>query len=213
MLTDEKDGMGLPHEEARECILRVPAVLMYDNDDVIRRVALLKSLGYEEAGAMVLKQPSILNFKEETVKETAAWWNQTGLDHVKLVTAHPNLLGVCSVEELQAKLDFLSRVAKLSVADLNSGGSLFAANLDTLRSRFFYALKHGALERYKLSTLIFCSDARFLRFVHQLDDLPTPERLQNTSKRWHRRHSRSGWRRRRRGAFVTRCEFDSVTDT
>ena len=167
MVTDEKDGLNLPHEEARECILRVPSVLLYDNDDVLRRVALLKSLGYEEAGAMVLKQPSVLNFKEET----AAWWNQTGLDHVKLVTANQILLGVCSVEELQTKLNFLSRVAKLSVADLNSGGSLFAANLDTLRSRFFYALKHGALERYKLSTLVFCSDARFLRFVHQLDAL------------------------------------------
>ena len=66
---------------------------------------------------------------------------------------------------------FLRGVAKLSVADLNNGGPFFSAKLDKLRSRFFYALKHGALERCKLSTLTFCSDARFLRRVHQLDAL------------------------------------------
>ena len=168
MLTDKTDGYGLPHEEARACILRSPAVLMYDNDDVLRRVALLKSLGYEEAGAMVLRQPHVLMFKEETVMEAAAWWKRSGLDDVKLVTAYPILLGM---KELQTKLDFLSRVAKLSVADLNNGGTFFTAKLDTLRLRFFYALKHGALERYKLSSLVCCTDACFLRRVHQLDAL------------------------------------------
>ena len=66
---------------------------------------------------------------------------------------------------------FLRGVAKLSVADLNNGGPFFSAKLDKLRSRFFYALKHGALERCKLSTLTFCSNVRFLRYVHQLDAL------------------------------------------
>ena len=99
----------------------------------------------------------------------AAWWKQAGLDHMKVVTSYPALLGV-SVEELQAKLSFLRDVARLSVADLNRGGPLFQASLDKkLRPRFFYALENGAFERSKLSTLCFCSDALFLRKVHQLD--------------------------------------------
>ena len=120
---------------------------------------------------MVLVNANVLTYKEETVIEHAAWWKQSGLDHVKLVTTLPTLLGGVSVEELQAKLDFLRGVAKLSVANLNNGGPFFSSKLDTLRSRFFYALKHGALERYKLSSLTFCSDARFLHRVHQLDAL------------------------------------------
>jgi hypothetical protein len=108
MLTNKTDGLGQPHEEARACILRGPQILSQDIDKVVRRFALLKSLGYEEAGKMVLREPRVLTYKEETVKEAAAWWKRTGLDHVKIVTAYPHLLGLCSVKEMQAKLDFLS---------------------------------------------------------------------------------------------------------
>jgi hypothetical protein len=139
-------------------------MLLHDNDDVVRRVALLKSLGYEEAHRMVLKQPSVLNFKDQTVKETAAWWNQTGLDHVKLVTAHPNLLGVSSVEELQAKLDFLRSVVGVGKEDLNNAGSLFHRSLDgRLRPRFFYALLKHRLARFgSTNTMMKETDATFL---------------------------------------------------
>ena len=170
-VTEAKGGLGLSLEKARECILRVPEVLRFDHNKVVLRVDLLKSLGYAEARTMVLTQPRVLTFKEETVKEHAAWWKQSGLDHVKLVTATPTLLGGVSAKELQARLEFLRDIAKLSVSDLNRGGPFFTTKFDTLRSRFFYALKHDALERYKLSSLTFCTDARFLRFVHQLDAL------------------------------------------
>ena len=169
MLTE--GGLCQTVEEARQCILRGPEILRFNHDKVMQRVALLMSFGYVEALAVVLKQPRVLNYKEATVKEHAAWWQQTGLDHVKLVTVLPQLLGGVSVKELQAKLNFLSHLAKLSVADLNCGAPFFIAKPDKLRSRFFYALKHGALERYKLSSLIFCSEARFLRLVHQLDQV------------------------------------------
>ena len=170
MLTATEDGLGLSPEEAHKCILRSPAILMYDNHDFGRRVKLLESLGYAEARTMVLAEPRLLGSKEGTVRGTAAWWKQSGLDHLKIITTYPTLLGA-SVESLQARLNFLRDIAKLSVVDLNRGGRFFTANLDKLRWRFFYALKHGALERYKLSTLTFCTDARFLRLVHQLDAL------------------------------------------
>ena len=81
---------------------------------------------------MVLTQPRVLTFKEETVRGNAAWWKQSGLDYLKLVTALPTLLGVCSTNELQAKLNFLRDIAKLSVADLNCGGPFFLSKLDKL---------------------------------------------------------------------------------
>ena len=167
MLTDKKVGQGLPHEKARECILRSPAVLRIDNDMFVRRVALLKSLGYEEADEMVLKQPSVLNFNEETVKETAAWWKQTGLDHVKLVTTQPTLLGGVSVKELQARLDFLRHVAGMSDEDLNKAASLFAFSLDgRLRTRYFYALQMQQLGgRFAINTLMQAADAAFVAMM------------------------------------------------
>ncbi len=39
MLTATEGGLGLSREEARSCILRTPNVLLYDHDDVVRRVA------------------------------------------------------------------------------------------------------------------------------------------------------------------------------
>ena len=166
MLTDDKDGPGLPHEEARERILRGPQILSLDIDKVVRRVALLKSLGYEKADEMVLKDPLVLHYQEETVQEAAAWWQRTGLDHVKLVTGQPTLLGVCSVKELQAKLDFLRHVVGMSDKDLNAC-SLFTRSLDgRLRARFFYALLKHRLARFgSANTMMQVTDATFLAMV------------------------------------------------
>ena len=205
MLTDKKVGQGLPHEEARECILRAPAVLMYDIDKVVRRVALLKSLGYEEARAMVLRDPRVLNFKEETVKETAAWWKQSGLDHVKLVTTHPNLLGLCSVEELQAKLDFLRYVVGMSDKDLNNAGALFTRSLDgRLRARYFYALLKRRLARFgRMSTMLSETDTSFLAMMQ---GLPYRSRASSAAvARYHKLVSSAGfvaWRERQEARLM-----------
>ena len=170
MLTATEGGLGLSPDEARSCILRGPNVFLYDHDAVVRRVELLKSLGYPEAYNIVLKSTPVLGYKEETVKEHAAWLKQSGLDHVKLVTSQPTLLGANSTAELDAKLSFLRDVAWLSTDDLNNAAPMLSYSMDEmLRPRFFYACKHEALERNKLSTLTFCSSAVYLRKVHQLD--------------------------------------------
>jgi hypothetical protein len=165
MLTER--GLCQTVEEARECIPRNPRVLLRDNNDVVLRVALLESLGYADARAMVLASPDVLNYKEETVKAHAAWWQQTGLDHVKLVTIQPTLLGGVSVKELQAKLDFLSHVAGMSKEDLNKAPLLFACSLDgRLRARYFYALQKKRLTQFTSThTMMKVTDAAFLAMV------------------------------------------------
>ena len=161
MLTE--GGLCQTVGEARKCILRDPRVLLHDSDAVVLRVALLKSLGYADARAMVLRYPTVLNYKVETVKEHAAWWQQTGLDHVKLVTTHPTLLGTPTTVELQAKLDFLMHVAGMSKEDLNKAPSLFARSLDgRLWARYFYALQKNQVgRRYGITTLTQETDATF----------------------------------------------------
>ena len=167
MLTATANGLGLSLEKARDCILRAPIILLYDSNDVLRRVKLLESLGYAEVRTMLLANPNLLNYQEETVKEHAAWWKESGLDHMKLVTTYPNLLGVVSVEDLQAKLDFLRHVAGMSNEDLNNAASLFGLSLNgRLRTRYFYALQNDRLGgRYGISTLMQVSDAAFLAMM------------------------------------------------
>ena len=116
---------------------------------------------------MMLAEPRVLNYMEETVKEHAAWWKQTGLDHVKMITAQPNLLGVCSTAELQARLDFLSRVAGMSKDDLSKAGVLFARSFDgRLRARYFYALQKQKLARFgTINTLMQATDAAFVAMM------------------------------------------------
>ena len=162
MLT-AKNGLEQTPEEAHKCILRGPTILRYDKDFVTHRVKLLESLGYAEARRMVVMRPGMLSFKDETVKEHAAWWKQTGLDDVKILRDNPGLLGSCSTEVLQAKLDFLSRVAGMSNEDITKA-ALFSFSLDgRLRARYFYALLKNELARFRsMSTLMKATDAVFL---------------------------------------------------
>jgi len=167
MLTAAEGGLGLSPEEARNCILRSPQVLSYDHDAVVRRVELLKRLGYPQAYKMVLKESRVLNFKEETVREHAAWWKQTDLDHVKIVETHPDLLGASTISELQAKLDFLRCVVGMSTAELNNATSLFGLSLERrLRARYFYALREGQLARFRSkNTMMQVKDSTFLAML------------------------------------------------
>jgi hypothetical protein len=167
MLTATEGGLGLSPEDARHCILRSPQVLSSNSEKFTKRVELLKSLGYPEAHEMVLRNSSVLNFKEETVRDHAAWWKQTGLEHVKIVKAHPGLLGAPTTMELQARLDFLSGVAGMSPADLNNSGQLLTRSLDDrLRARYFYALLKGKLARFtSMNTMMSETDTSFLAML------------------------------------------------
>jgi len=167
MLTATEGGLGLSPEEAHKLVLKNPRVLCSDSFTFTKRLELLKSLGYLKAHEMVLRQSRVLSFTEETVKEHAAWWKQTGLDHVKILTANPNRLGAPTTAALQANLDFLRCVAGMSTADLNNAGSLIHRSLnDRLRARYFYALLKGRLTRFTSnSTLMAVTDATFLAML------------------------------------------------
>ena len=165
--TEAKGGLGLSLEKAHKCILCAPSILLYDNDEVVRRIKLLESLGYAEARTMMLNEPRVLNFQEATVRGIVAWWKQSGLDHVKILTSQPIRFGAPNIIELQAKLDFLRHVAGVSKDDLNKAPLLFGLSLDDrLRTRYFYALQNDRLGgRYGINTLMQVSDATFLAMM------------------------------------------------
>ena len=167
MLTAAENGRGLSPEEARKCILCGPALLLKDNKAVVKRAELVESLGYAGALALLLKQPSVLNFKEERVKESDAWLKQSGLDHVKLVTIQPTLLGGASVRKLQTRLDFLRLVAGMSTENLNNAPWLFGLHLGgRVRPCFFYALQKDRLgRRHGINTLMVATDAVFVAMM------------------------------------------------
>jgi hypothetical protein len=169
MLTASEGGLGLSPEEARSCILRSPEVLRFDHDAVVRRVELLRSLGYPKAYEMVLDNPNVLNYKDETVKESVAWWKQTELDHQKIVGLLPTLLGGVPVEDLQAKLDFLRIVVGMSTSELNKAHSLFGLSLDRrLRTRYFYTLREKKLARFgSINTMMQVKDSVFLAMLQR----------------------------------------------
>ena len=166
MLTTTEGGLGKSPEEAREAILLFPPVLTKQHDSFVKRVQLLEELGHREALELVSKHLALLSYGEERVRENDAWWKQSGLDYVKLIKSQPNLLGVCSTTELQAKLSFLRRVAGMSKKELNNAASLFAFNLDgRLRPRYFYALLKGTAHRSSTSTVMLETDPSYVAFA------------------------------------------------
>jgi hypothetical protein len=116
---------------------------------------------------MVLKESQVLNYKDETVIEHAVWWRHTELDHVKMISQQPSLLGAPTTEELRAKLDFLSDVVGMSPAELNRAGVLFTLSLDgRLRARYFYALLKGRLARFtSMNTMFKETNTSFLAML------------------------------------------------
>ena len=167
MLTVTERGLGLSPDEARRHTLLNPQVLYSDFEKFTKCVELLESLGFADAHRMGLAQPRVLNYEEQTVREHAAWWKQTGLDYMKLVSTLPTLLGGVSVDELQARLVFLSRVAGMSAEQLNNAHALFTLRLDgRLRTRYFYALLTGKLGHFtSMNTMFKETDATFLAML------------------------------------------------
>ena len=166
MLTATEGGLGLLPEEAHRLVTLNAQVLNSDSEKLTKRVELLKNLGYLKAHEMVLRNSAVLMYAEETVRERAAWWKQTGLDHVKLVTSIPPLLGAAPVDELQARLDFL-RLAGMSTSELNNAPSLFTRSLNgRLRARYFYTVREGKLERFgSINTMMQVKDSTFLAML------------------------------------------------
>jgi len=146
MLTATDGGLGLSAEDARSCIILNPRVLFAKFEDFTRCVELLRSLGFEDAHRMALAHTTVIDYGDDCVRAHAAWWRQSGLDHLKIVAMQPTLLGGVAIEELQAKLDFLIRVVGMSTAELNNASSLFGRKLnERLRARYFYARLKGKL--------------------------------------------------------------------
>ena len=167
MLTATEGGLGLLSEEAQRLVVQNPKLLSHDFERFTQRVELLTSLGYPKAHEMVLVNSAVLNYKEETVREHDAWWKQTGLDYVKILTHHPNRLGAPSTTKLQAALDFLSDVVGLSTTDLNNSGALLHRSLERrLRARYFYTRLKGRQTRFgTINTMMQVKESIFLAML------------------------------------------------
>ena len=66
---------------------------------------------------------------------------------------------------LSPKLDFMLNVVGLDVGGI-AFGFLIGSLDNVMRPRFFYAMQREA--RYAFSTLVKCSEAKFVKMVHSL---------------------------------------------
>jgi len=85
----------------------------------------------------------------------------------RMLSSHPNLLCGYSEDVLSHKLDFLRRVVGLDNAAIRAPYLTYSV-ADRLRPRYFYALQRGALQHYAYSTLVACSEAKFVKMAHGL---------------------------------------------
>lgn len=163
-------GLGYTPERAAGRVATHASLLNYTQEHVKKTAAVLQACGVAVGTKAVAAYPFLLNLKEETLLDHAAWWRQTGLDYKKILTAHPALLTRSSDDShkhLQAKFDFLCFVAGMSVEEMNKAGVLFCMSLEErLRPRFFYARLLGDAYTCSMSTLLGEVDASYLAFAH-----------------------------------------------
>jgi hypothetical protein len=142
-------------------------VLLIASKEVIqKRATFLETLGAPDGRAAIARHFPLLCLKEGKLHSNAKWLLSQGLDVKQILSSIPTVL-TFSAKRLLPKLDFMLNVVCLDVRDIIP--VLLGYSLEnTKRPRFFYAVQH-AVQRYAISSLVKCSDAKFLKMIHRLD--------------------------------------------
>jgi hypothetical protein len=162
----EAGGLGLPLEVARQRVASYPQVLPFSKEFMEKRASFLETLGVPDGRSAIAQEFQLLGYGDDTLRNGAKWLRAQGLDVLRVISVHPNLL-VRSPEGLSLKLDFMRNVVGLGNSEIFP--RLLVASFDNVMwPRYFYALQRGIEQRYKFSTLVIPTDARFLKRTHSL---------------------------------------------
>ena len=159
-------GLGLPVEVARRQVASYPQVLGFSKELVETRISFLETLGVPDGRAAVAQHFQFLGSSEIRLRNGAEWLRAQGLDVVRMVSAHPDLLWR-SPEGLLPKLDFMHTVVGLDTSEIASPFLTYSLE-DRMRPRFFYALQRGVEQRYTFGSLVIPSDVNFLKMANSL---------------------------------------------
>ena len=162
----EAGGLGLSMEKAQKRVASYPNVLVYSKEFVEKRATFLETLGVPDGRAAIAGQFPLLGYEESTLQRGAEWLRLQGLDVVRMISTHPQLLYL-SPEGLSLKLDFMISVVGLSTSALSS--ALLTYSLENhMRPRYFYAQQRGVERRYTFGSLVIPSDVNFLKMANSL---------------------------------------------
>ena len=163
----EAGGLGLPADVAQRRVTRFPVVLGFSKEFVAKRAAFLETLGVPDGRAAIAYQFQLLGVSETTLRSAAEWMRSQGLDAVRMVSLHPQLLYL-SPKGLWPKLDFMRSVVGLNTSKSDTSRFLTASLDNVMRPRYFYALQRGVAQHYTFGSLVVCSDAKFLKRANSL---------------------------------------------
>jgi hypothetical protein len=162
----EAGGLALSVEVAQQRVASFPPALNFSKEFVAKRAAFLETLGVPEGRAAIASDFRLLGYEDSTLRRGAEWLRSQGLDVVRMVSAHPQLL-VLSPEGLSLKLDFMRSVVSLTTSEILP--VFLTLSLEKrMRPRYFYALQRGVEQRYAFGTLMHCSDKAFLKLANSL---------------------------------------------
>ena len=162
----EAGGLGLPMEVARRRVASHPHVLCFSKKFVEKRASLLEKLGVPDGRAAIGSNFQLLGYGDDTLRNGAERLQSLGLDVVRMVSGHPELL-VYSPAGLSLKLDFMRSVVGLSTSEILP--AFLTLSLEKrIRPRYFYALQRGVEQRYAFGTLMQFADAGFLKMANGL---------------------------------------------
>jgi len=162
----EAGGLGLPVEVAQRRVASFPQVLNFSKEFVEKRAAFLETLGVPDGRAAIASQFQLLGYGDDTLRNGAEWLRSQGLDLMRMVSAHPQLL-YYSPEGLSPKLEFMRSVVGLDTSEIVSAYLIYSLE-DRMRPRYFYALQCGIEQRYAFGSLMKCSDAVFVKMANSL---------------------------------------------
>ena len=162
----EAGGLGLSLEVAQKRVASYPPVLGFSKEFMVKRAAFLEMLGVPDGRAAIAGFFRLLGNEEDTLRRGAECLRSQGLDVVRMLSKHPQLLYL-SPEGLSLKLDFMRSVVGLNTSEISSAFLLYSLE-DRMRPRYFYALQRGVEQRYTLGSLVQYADAGFLKMANSL---------------------------------------------
>jgi hypothetical protein len=160
-------GFGLSGEIARRRVAAFPPLLSLSREFIQKRATFLEMLGVPDGRAAIVRDFNSLGYAEDKLRSNTNWMAAQGLDVKRILSAQPSLLRL-TAKALAPKLDFVLNIVGLDISEVESR-FLVASLENVLRPRFFYAMQHGASQRFTLGTLVKCADARFLKMINRME--------------------------------------------
>eukprot|EP00669_Euglena_mutabilis_P011039 TRINITY_DN5718_c0_g1_i1.p1 TRINITY_DN5718_c0_g1~~TRINITY_DN5718_c0_g1_i1.p1 ORF type:complete len:191 (+),score=19.83 TRINITY_DN5718_c0_g1_i1:70-573(+) len=148
----------------QRAISSAPSLLSFVPSKINKNMAMLTFLGLD-ARMTVKRFPLILTRNEQAIRDRITFFEERGLDAVRIINALPHVVSYDIHRKLRPLTEYITQEMGRSLEEINECPRCFSTSLEQrLKPRHEYLKLHGKRQDYSLSSLCATTDNRFVAF-------------------------------------------------